>query len=499
MRKGRGGNPSPASARAPPSLKDTTAARTQRAQHSGCSKLYLRPGPSHKEVEKKTQTHFPLNYQRVHTFTPYHPEHSSKKYIARHSIAPEASAPQNSPTPSELWRRPPLKPPPPEPPPLRCPTHAGTKKTTTTTTTTSPTSATDDGCRCRCHRRYRRCLTGRRLGEAGQALGRGGSRPPKNQALPRKRSSRSSRRGVLRPACWPGRLRPRRRVSAPAVRASTVPVPAENGAAGGAASIGPTSRAVSSSPGGNHRCRRPPSCAPGEQRSGTITRCGWWEVKRNRKGGHKKKLRVFRGRWQEVRSRRRAETQKTKDNGVKTERGKYVLPSQAKRPTNRPTNPTTRTPKSSSPAANNDTKEKTTNTANKISRKLTAIHARVRGQGAHPTLGIAPALGNKAATAAVREAAHGGADEVGHGLEEPLVLPRVAKNGEKVLLRGERKYENTTAAVCVVGWLWGTHGPLASGPAAHEATKGGDRDGCEEWWGYRRGAREGLLLAQGPS
>lgn len=49
-------------------------------------------------------------------------------------------------------------------------------------------------------------------------------------------------------------------------------------------------------------------------------------------------------------------------------------------------------------------------------------------------LGVLPALEDKAAAAAVRESADRGADEVGDGLEETLVLPRVPKNGEEVLL-----------------------------------------------------------------
>lgn len=69
----------------------------------------------------------------------------------------------------------------------------------------------------------------------------------------------------------------------------------------------------------------------------------------------------------------------------------------------------------------------------------------IEREGAHPTLGIASALENKSAAAAFREAAHGGADEVSHSLEEALVLPRVPKNGEKVLLRaGNTKHDTNT-------------------------------------------------------
>lgn len=69
-------------------------------------------------------------------------------------------------------------------------------------------------------------------------------------------------------------------------------------------------------------------------------------------------------------------------------------------------------------------------------RKKSAREGEGESARSHPTLGVAPALENKASTTAVSQAADGCPDEVGHGLEEALVLPRVPKNGEEVLLRG---------------------------------------------------------------
>lgn len=59
--------------------------------------------------------------------------------------------------------------------------------------------------------------------------------------------------------------------------------------------------------------------------------------------------------------------------------------------------------------------------------------------------GVASALEDEAAAAAVREAADGGANEVRDGLEEALVLAGVSKHGEKMLLRGEKKTQHSSA------------------------------------------------------